>query len=102
MDATLKPRKPGVDIEIPVQVFYVESDGSERDAIKNLLNIGKAEKVIQKKWGSLQDEVVKARSLRCTFVLNPMIVDFDYGSLNAKIVNAMETLMVDNVCFAQL
>ncbi|KAE8902633.1 hypothetical protein PF003_g13628 [Phytophthora fragariae] len=100
MDESLKPpRQPGVDSEVPVRVHY--SQDTKNAALK-LNNISKAEKVILERWSSLEQEPVTAKTLRCTFVLQPMIALCDNGGCDAKMVKTMQTLLADNVWFSQL
>lgn len=83
MDESLKPRQPGADIEIPVLLHYTQQHEAKKEAAK-LENIARAEKVIFERWSSLEQEPLKAKSLRCTFVLQPMIAFSSTGVLTPR------------------
>ncbi|EGZ07989.1 hypothetical protein PHYSODRAFT_339871 [Phytophthora sojae] len=70
MDSRLRLDKPGVEIQIPVQV---ESD------LAGLSKVRKTKKLIEKEFdelggGRLTHASVEPLSLRCTFVLEPVVV----------------------------
>ncbi|KAL3670960.1 hypothetical protein V7S43_004145 [Phytophthora oleae] len=68
---------------------------------ERLLNACKAEKVILERWNAIAMESVKSKSLRCTFVLQPMVAIFDNGN-STKLLKTIDTVLTENVWFSQL
>ncbi|ETP23968.1 hypothetical protein F441_02983 [Phytophthora nicotianae CJ01A1] len=110
MDSNLKTGKPGLDLKIPVQVGFRVMDFISYDALKEILeplqDIREAKKIIKKEWKvyeqSQKTKVMENGSLRCTFVLGPLIADFHDMDISAEMVKVMDTMIRDNVRFSQM
>lgn len=58
--------------------------------------------VVQKKWEAFDDVDVRPGSLRCTYKLEPMDVNFGYLKFSSERVYLLKTLVRDNVRFSYL
>ncbi|GMF28849.1 unnamed protein product [Phytophthora lilii] len=110
LDEKLKPNKPGIDIEIQVQVGFRVMDfmsyGVLSEILKPLQDIREAEKAVREEWEDYQQNMKKkqleAGSLRCTFVLGPMIADFHDTKISHHVARLMETMVRENARFSQV
>ncbi|KAF1786557.1 EGF-like domain, extracellular [Phytophthora cactorum] len=81
LDKRIQPDWRGIDIEIPVQVFFSTDRLKPMEvSAKELLDYGEAERIIRDEWRQYverpENQLVARGSLRCTFVLEPVVVDF--------------------------
>ncbi|KAK1941292.1 hypothetical protein P3T76_007158 [Phytophthora citrophthora] len=110
LDTNLKSGKPGVDIDIPVQAcFTVMHPASFTFLCEDstpLEIIHEAEKIVKEDWRkhkcSRKYRDVESRSLRCTFVLEPMLASFNDARITMKLVKTMQTLLQENTWFSHL
>ncbi|KAG7392727.1 hypothetical protein PHYBOEH_006298 [Phytophthora boehmeriae] len=108
LDNSLTKNEPGVDIEIPVKVHFPGPLANIARPLKNLLDVGKAERVIKNQWEkyACKKQDVEPGSLRCTFVLEPMDISFlehdNWCSSVEEMADTMERLVLDNVRFSQI
>lgn len=103
MDTALRPGRPGIDLRIPVRVHFTPK--TEENPVKKLYDVVSAEKTIQQQWGeydSAGEEDVAPGSLRCTFVLEPMVLDLNYFEISPDFAAAFETLMLENARFSKV
>ncbi|KAL3670235.1 hypothetical protein V7S43_004548 [Phytophthora oleae] len=109
-DTNLKAGKPGIDIEIPVQVcFTVMHPASYMFLCEDttpLKVIHEAEKVVKEDWQrherSRKNRDVEPRNLRCTFVLEPMLASFNDAKITLDLAETMQTLLRENTWFSHL
>ncbi|OWY93714.1 hypothetical protein PHMEG_00036791 [Phytophthora megakarya] len=101
LDANLILQK-GVDIQIPVKVHTSSClNVSKTDLMRTLAAIQNEEKLIKGEWEmytrNKEKEDVKAGKIRCTSVLEPMIIDLSGCAIAAETANVMNKLVHENV-----
>ncbi|EGZ29291.1 hypothetical protein PHYSODRAFT_467111 [Phytophthora sojae] len=105
LDKTLQPGKPGVDVEIPVRLWFHIEQAKEMSP-EPLEGIQRAEDLYRLHWekyersSTLQE--VEAGSIRCTFVLEPLMADFNDHSITEMVLEEVELMVRENVWFSQL
>ncbi|OWZ19724.1 hypothetical protein PHMEG_0005977 [Phytophthora megakarya] len=105
LDERIKVDKPGVEVEIPVRVLYRARQpftASGDRPVEELVNAARAEKVIKTEWDAYSKENVEFGSLRCTFVLEPMIADFNNFPIGTEMVETLSALLHENVRFSRV
>ncbi|KAE9311582.1 hypothetical protein PF008_g20180 [Phytophthora fragariae] len=107
LDKRLKSDKPGVDILIPVRLYFPDMDIVSVDGPQKVFNdIQLAEKMIRRKWAKYEQgsksRPVRPRHLRCTFVLEPMIASFNDCWITPKMAEMVDHHVRANVWFSQM
>ncbi|OWZ21362.1 hypothetical protein PHMEG_0004102 [Phytophthora megakarya] len=105
LDERLKVDKPGVEVEIPVRVLYRAIQPFTTNGyrpVEDLVKAARAEKVIKTEWDAYSKEKVEFGSLRCTFVLEPMIADFNNFPIGTEMVETLSALLHENVRFSRV
>ncbi|KAG7381437.1 hypothetical protein PHYPSEUDO_006015 [Phytophthora pseudosyringae] len=110
LDESLKAKKSVIDIEIPVRVcFTVMHPASYMflcEGSEPLKDIQQAEKLVKQEWEnherSRKKRHVEPRSLRCTFVLEPMIASFNDARITPDLTETMQTLVWENTWFSHV
>ncbi|KAG6623588.1 uncharacterized protein IUM83_01999 [Phytophthora cinnamomi] len=107
MDANLRRTKQGLDLEIPVRVYYMSVHHiGAKGAVHPLRDTGTAEKKVQEEWKMYERSQKKRDAapgcLRCTFVLKPVIAEFNDFQVNEEMVEVMKDMVVGNTHFSQL
>ncbi|OWZ19723.1 hypothetical protein PHMEG_0005976 [Phytophthora megakarya] len=97
---------PGKDIYIPVRPYfgglYIKSvDGP----MEVMMDIWRAEEKIRIKWAKYNqkqpDQRIAPGQIRCTFVLEPVIADFNDNMLLPEMAETTEWLITNNQWFSQ-
>ncbi|KAG2961552.1 hypothetical protein PC121_g24809, partial [Phytophthora cactorum] len=107
LDKRIQPDWRGIDIEIPVQVFFSTDRLKPMEvSAKELLDYGEAERIIRDEWRQYverpENQLVARGSLRCTFVLEPVVVDFLGMTMDSRMIKTISNLMQNNICFSQV
>lgn len=99
--------KPGLEIVIPVKNYFtaIAGNGTTISAeLKPLDDIRNAEVVVKNEWKKYEEsgegDDVEFGSLRCTFVMEPMVLDFGDSHITRATVDVMKILVRDNVRFS--
>ncbi|KAG2782886.1 hypothetical protein PC116_g19171 [Phytophthora cactorum] len=104
LDTRLKAGQPGVDITIPVEMMLPRAVISK--CVEVLVGVHKADEKIRSEWrkyySTVEKEEVGERSLRCTFVLQPMAADFGDDEVSSETVQTMRSLIVMACGFPKL
>ncbi|KAL3664404.1 hypothetical protein V7S43_010727 [Phytophthora oleae] len=109
-DKNLKAGKPGVDLDVAVQVGFrvmdFDSYGILSETLEPFQDIRAAEKIIQEEWEEYEQSPkkkdVRCGNLRCTVRLGPMIADFHDMKFSTEVVKEMETMIQENARFSQV
>ncbi|KAK1942846.1 hypothetical protein P3T76_005483 [Phytophthora citrophthora] len=99
--AVQSPRRR-IDIQIPVHAFFSTDRTKPIDvSAQELLDIVNAQNIIREEW---RDQEKKSESglIRCTFVLEPVILDLLGVRLSSKMIQAVEQLVQNNLCVSEL
>ncbi|KAG6623579.1 uncharacterized protein IUM83_02001 [Phytophthora cinnamomi] len=80
-------------------LFAETSDTSK--GVKALRDIWNAEKIVTEEWEmydrNVENKVAEAGSLRSTFVMEPMMLDFSESGIPAEYVDLVIALVRENV-----
>ncbi|EGZ23602.1 hypothetical protein PHYSODRAFT_295929 [Phytophthora sojae] len=105
-DHRLQPTSPGVDIEVPIRVAYgvaeekLAAAGHPDQLIKGMRKMPRTERNIRQEWDRLHTTDVESGSIRCTFVLEPMVMDIQESGSVAKTAGMMERYVLNNFWFS--
>lgn len=93
------------DVLVPVRVYT----GLGQDDVNEMsapLQLQREERTVKQQWTELWqrqgEEKIAPGSLRCTLVLEPMIVDFLDCTVDSEVVQTMESLVRENVWASQV
>ncbi|ETM35272.1 hypothetical protein L914_17791, partial [Phytophthora nicotianae] len=102
LDPKLKPGKPTADIAIPVRLMLPRAVMTK--CVKVLVDVHKADKKIRSEWEnydpSKEKQELGTKSLRCTFVLQPMAADFGEDEATSEMIQTMRALTTDGMSFS--
>ncbi|KAE9207491.1 hypothetical protein PF005_g12583 [Phytophthora fragariae] len=105
LDKNLKSGKPGVDVKIPVRMWF-HIDSAKEMSSESLEMIQRAEEINRLHWAKYEQSSnfheVAAGSIRCTFVLEPLMADFNDHLITREVVEEVELMVRENVWFSQL
>lgn len=106
LDSNLKADSPGVDIAIPVHPYFSGNCRSIKGSMSVFKDVWKGVNEVGNEWRkydqSSKREEVAPGTLRCTFVLEPVIADFNDYWIRPEMANTMETLVMQNIWFSQV
>jgi hypothetical protein len=107
----LAPGNPGVEVEIPVQIFFTLNEDmiypqEAEDVTRQLDMLALCEAIIRDEWHQHScvhgPTTVKPKMMRCTFVLAPMVADFSDAPVSTTMADVMESLGENNVGAARI
>ncbi|KAG7390465.1 hypothetical protein PHYBOEH_007035 [Phytophthora boehmeriae] len=92
-----------VDIKVPVRVHTSScQDTSLTNVIAAVKEIQRQEKVIREEWSRFADkDILLPGTIRCTLVLEPMVLDFLCCMIAPEMAQTVENLAVNNVWASQ-
>ncbi|EGZ17036.1 hypothetical protein PHYSODRAFT_331066 [Phytophthora sojae] len=107
LDSNSRPDKPGVDLKIPIRVYFrVYGRGSSGGVMEELADIRNAEKRIKREWEAFERDseaiVVPSGAMRCRFVLEPMIASYEKYKISSELAQALDSMVARNVWFSQI
>ncbi|ETI55773.1 hypothetical protein F443_01586 [Phytophthora nicotianae P1569] len=107
LDKNIHPDRRGIDIEIPVQVFFSTDRIKPMEvSASELMAYGEAVRIIRDEWRQYEEGAenlpIARGSLRCTFVLEPLAVDFLGMMMHSEMIKTVEILLQNNIWFSQL
>lgn len=110
LDSDLNADHPGVEIEIPIHILYrpdtLINDGDKDEISEGLVGIATAGRLLKSMWDEYYrkhpSREVRPGTYRCTFVLEPMVVDFIRSHLSHKSMQVMHRMIDVNVRFSQV
>ncbi|KAE9115481.1 hypothetical protein PF007_g10018 [Phytophthora fragariae] len=95
LDKNLKSGKPGVDVKIPVRMWF-HIDSAKEMSSESLEMIQRAEEINRLHWAKYEQSSnfheVAAGSIRCTFVLEPLMADFNDHLITREVVEEVELM----------
>ncbi|EGZ08255.1 hypothetical protein PHYSODRAFT_306258 [Phytophthora sojae] len=104
-NTNLSPGKPGLDVEIPVQVFFTLDEDKiypldANELLEHFEEFPECEAIIQRLYH--QRRGVEAGAMRCSFVLRPLVAEFTEFQITPRLVRALEHLMKRGTRFSQI
>ncbi|KAE8978372.1 hypothetical protein PR003_g25806 [Phytophthora rubi] len=104
LDRRLGVSTPGVDVQVPVRAAYgvAEETQAAEQLLKGMRKMPRTERSIRQKWDRLQMTHVESGAIRCTFVLEPMVLDIQESGSVAKTAAMMERYVLNNFWFSMV
>ncbi|KAG7376495.1 hypothetical protein PHYPSEUDO_013293 [Phytophthora pseudosyringae] len=107
LNGNVKPDWRGVDVQVPVHVSFSTDRIKDMDvSARELTAVGKAEQAILEEWKQYtrksETQALSPGSLRCTFILAPVIADFLGMRMTSRMIETLNKLGEDNIWFAQV
>ncbi|OWZ12361.1 hypothetical protein PHMEG_00014497 [Phytophthora megakarya] len=94
-----------IDIEIPVRLEFDNNSSRRYEFVPKIFDILHAELAIKEEWDSYNQRVgqqkVEQGVIRCTFVLEPMLVDFGDSQITPEIAGTVKNIVADNCWSSQ-